>query len=87
MDRLESTVGVITKVIDAFIGSFDGLQLHVTIPVKPPNQGFSYLSFHTCTSVHFEGLVVPWFQTMQHDHQLFTWSALSKAIEALFSQS
>ncbi|KAF7802029.1 Transposon Ty3-I Gag-Pol polyprotein [Senna tora] len=41
----------------------------------------------TIAAVNMEGMMVPWFQMMQKNHQVDSWSALSKAIETEFGPS
>ncbi|KAF7807916.1 Transposon Ty3-I Gag-Pol polyprotein [Senna tora] len=41
----------------------------------------------TIAAVNMEGMVVPWFQLMQKNHQVDSWQALSKAVELEFGPS
>ncbi|KAJ1381237.1 Retrotransposon gag domain [Sesbania bispinosa] len=41
----------------------------------------------TIASVHFEGLVIPWFQMLHRTKQLSTWFALATAVETQFGPS
>ncbi|KAF7833267.1 Ty3/gypsy retrotransposon protein [Senna tora] len=100
-ERLEKTVEAIARAVDPYqpfhtrsvkldFPRFDGSEaLHWLFKAE---KFFAYYDTPdeqrvTIAAVHFEGVVVPWFQMMSKTSRVTTWVALSKAIEVEFGPS